>query len=199
MKKSLLLASLLMLSSTVLLANDAKKWFIGGEFGGMDIGTEKSSETHQNPFPNERDISKNTQATYEAIKFGKYHNNGRFYGFYGHQNTKDDITSDMFGAGFDYIFKDFGEIMPFVGLQASYVKSKIDNTDLKTLGIDSLSGINLGINTGMIFPVMDSVEIEVGLRLLELELQNSVTKGTTQYEVELDGGTQYYLGVNYKF
>ncbi len=103
------------------------------------------------------------------------------------------------GAGFDYIFKDFGEIMPFVGLQASYVKSKIDDTDLKDLGIDSLSGINLGINAGMIFPVMDSVEIEVGLRLLELELQNSVTKGTTQYEVELDGGTQYYLGVNYKF
>lgn len=194
MKKSLLLASLLMLSSTVLLANDAKKWFIGGEFGGMDIGAEKESGSLT-----EKEISKNTQATYEAIKFGKYHNNGRFYGFYGHQNTKDDITSDMFGAGFDYIFKDFGEIMPFVGLQASYVKSKIDNTDLKTLGIDSLSGINLGINTGMIFPVMDSVEIEVGLRLLELELQNSVTKGTTQYEIELDGGTQYYLGVNYKF
>ncbi|MBL0687073.1 MAG: hypothetical protein JJV94_04515 [Sulfurospirillum sp.] len=194
MKKSLLLASLLMLSSTVLLANDAKKWFIGGEFGGMDIGAEKESGSLT-----EKEISKNTQATYEAIKFGKYHNNGRFYGFYGHQNTKDDITSDMFGAGFDYIFKDFGEIMPFVGLQASYVKSKIDNTDLKTLGIDSLSGINLGINTGMIFPVMDSVEIEVGLRLLELELQNSVTKGTTQHEIELDGGTQYYLGVNYKF
>jgi len=78
MKKSVIVASLVLLgSSTLMMANDAMKdWFIGGEFGGMSMKIKVSATDGVTPF-NESDT---LDTTYETLKVGKYFDFGRVYG-----------------------------------------------------------------------------------------------------------------------
>ena len=202
MKKGLILASMLMLSSTVLVADSAKEWFIGGEFGGTNVNVNVKVSELTTGTNNSEDVS--YKPTYEAFKFGKYYKTGRLYGFYAHQNKKDETTADTIGIGYDYLFKNFGKVVPFVGAQAMYTKVKFgfenDNDRKKSNEINSRKGFGYGIGVGVIYPVTESVEVEAGIRYVktDIEYSETYTNGNSA-KIEIEDFTQYYLGVNYKF
>ena len=94
MKKSLVVASLLFISSSALVAAEMdNSWFVGGEFGGMNIDTKiKGSAVIPSESINISAEEKDTtKATYEALKIGKYFEYGRVYGSLAKQNEKDDF------------------------------------------------------------------------------------------------------------
>lgn len=197
MRKGLILASMLVLSSTVLVADDAKEWFVGGEFGEMNInvsatatlasGTSFSADGSHKP-------------TYVAIKFGRYYDSGRVYGFYAHQNKEDDVTANTFGVGYDYLFKNFEKVVPFIGIQAMYTKAKIDNDRIEFLKVDAPSGFGFGIGAGVMYPITESVEFEAGIRYVKSGIEDSATYANgNSLKIEMEDYTQYYLGLNYKF
>lgn len=198
MKKSLIVASLLLVSSSALVAADMdNSWFVGGEFGGMNMKT-KVTETILGVTDTSKDT---TNATYEAIKVGKYFEYGRVYGTLGKQNEKDNISSTSLGLGYDYLFRNKSEFTPFIGINASYTKGKIDDADLKLLSMDKPKGFNYGLEAGLVYAVAKSVELEVGVRYMLSNVEDtfSMASPAVSAKIETENVTQYYVGLNYKF
>jgi len=198
MKKSLVVASMLLLgTSTVLMAAESEnEWFVGGEFGGMSLST-KSSITIGTFSLSEKDT---LDTTYEAIKVGKYFDYGRVYGTLGYQNEKDDITSVHLGLAYDYMFRNKSAFTPFLGANISYTKATIDDEDIKTLSLDKPKGFNYGLEAGIVYALTKKVELEMGVRYMLSNLEDSETYAPSiSAKVESENITQYYLGLNYKF
>ena len=198
MKKSLIVASLLLVGSSVLVAAEMdNSWFVGGEFGAQKIKV-KATTT----ILGVTDTAKDTiDATYEGIKVGKYFEYGRVYGTLSKQNEKDDLSSVSLGLGYDYMFKNKSEFTPFLGLNASYTKAKVDDADVALLGMDKPKGFNYGIEAGVVYAVTKNVELELGARYMISNVEdkfNSVAPAVSA-KLESESSTQYYLGLNYKF
>jgi opacity protein-like surface antigen len=190
-----------------------KDWFIGAEFGGMGVDM-KASSSVSGPGGTISDAASDSYSpTYEAIKFGRYYDNGRFYGFYAHQNKKEDTSANTFGVGYDYLFNNFKKVVPFVGVQAMYTKAKIDGLEdevipgvgtLRLSELDSPSGFGFGIGAGIIYPLANNFEIEAGARYVKTNIEDDDSQSfaggvTGNIKVEVENYTQYYVGVNYRF
>ena len=206
MKKSLIVASLLLVGSSALVAADMdNSWFVGGEFGGMNIDTKiKGSlivpSASINIDVEEKDT---TKATYEALKVGKYFEYGRVYGTIGKQNKKDDFSSYSLGVGYDYMFKNKSDFTPFVGVNASYTKAKIDDEVIENFSLDKPKGFSYGIEAGFVYAATKNVELEMGVRYMKSNIDESfsISDGTNSanIKIEAENITQYYVGLNYKF
>jgi hypothetical protein len=206
MKRSLVVASFLMLSVSASFA-DSNEWFVGGEFGGMSIHG-KSSGSMDIHLPGGDIIeagstSSTLNTTYEAIKVGKYFEYGRIYGSFSYQNEKDDISSYSYGLGYDYLFRNKSDFTPFIGLNASYSKAKIDDDDAKVLSLDKPKGFNYGAEVGFLYAMSKNVELEIGARYMISNVDESFTydDGISKINVKMENDRiiQYYLGLNYKF
>ena len=206
MKVSLIVASLLLVGSSALVAAEMdNSWFVGGEFGAMNIDTKvKGSAVIPAESINISAEEKvTTKATYEALKVGKYFEYGRVYGTLGKQNKKDDFSSYSLGAGYDYMFKNKSDFTPFLGINASYTKAKIDDEVIKILSLDKPTGFNYGIEAGFVYAATKNVELEMGIRYMKSNIDDSfsISDGTNSanIKVEAENITQYYVGLNYKF
>ena len=198
MKKSFILMSLLLASSSVLVAGEMdNSWFIGGEFGAQNMKV-KSTATILGVTDSATDT---LDATYEAVKAGKYFEFGRVYGSLSKQNEKDDFTSYSFGLGYDYLFKNKSEFTPFVGVNASYTKGKVDIEDARTLSVDKPKGFNYGLEAGLLYSMAKNMELEFGIRYMISNVDDTFNMTTPAISLKLEGEniTQYYLGLNYKF
>lgn len=198
MKKSLVVASLLFIGSSALVAADIdNSWFVGGEFGAQNMSI-KASGTILGVSESDKDT---LNATYEALKVGKYFEYGRVSGSLSRQNEKDDFTSYTLGLSYDYLFKNKSEFTPFVGLNVSYTKGEIDDADAKSISIDKPKGFNYGVEAGLIYAMTKNVELEVGLRYLLSNADDAFSSTTPAIsaKIEAEHVTQYYLGLNYKF
>ena len=198
MKKSFILMSLLLASSSVLVAGEMdNSWFIGGEFGAQNMKV-KSTATILGVTDSATDT---LDATYEAVKAGKYFEFGRVYGSLSKQNEKDDFTSYSFGLGYDYLFKNKSEFTPFVGVNASYTKGKVDTEDARTLSLDKPKGFNYGLEAGLLYSMAKNMELEFGIRYMISNVDDTFNMTTPAISLKLEGEniTQYYLGLNYKF
>ena len=206
MKKSLIVASLLLVGSSALVAADMdNSWFVGGEFGAQKMKfTDTATATLAGVTASESETSK-LNATYEALKVGKYFEYGRVYGSLGKQNEKDDFSSYSLGLGYDYMFKNKSDFTPFLGVNASYTKGKIDDADLALMGMDKLKGFNYGIEAGIVYAATKNIELEIGARYMKSNVDSSGSDSVTyaptvvNAKIEADNVVQYYVGLNYKF
>lgn len=204
MKKSLIVASLLLVGSSALVAADMdNSWFVGGEFGAQKMKfTDTATATLAGVTASESETSK-LNATYEALKVGKYFEYGRVYGSLGKQNEKDDFSSYSLGLGYDYMFKNKSDFTPFLGVNASYTKGKIDDADLALMGMDKLKGFNYGIEAGIVYAATKNIELEIGARYMKSNVDSSfsISDGVNSFNAKIEGDNiiQYYLGLNYKF
>ena len=206
MKKSLVVASLLFIGSSALVAAEMdNSWFVGGEFGGMNIDTKiKGSAVIPSESINISGEEKDTtKATYEALKVGKYFEYGRVYGTIGKQNKKDDFSSYSLGVGYDYMFKNKSDFTPFLGVNASYTKAKIDDEVIEILSLDKPKGFSYGIEAGFVYAATKNVELEMGVRYMKSNIDESFSfsdgTNSANIKIEAENITQYYLGLNYKF
>ncbi|NCD12818.1 MAG: porin family protein [Epsilonproteobacteria bacterium] len=194
MKRSLVVASLLLcVGSSVLVADESRNWFVGGEFGGM----RSKSEAKVSGVGSESD---HLNSSYESLKFGKYFDFGRIYGFVSHQNKKDDTYSNTFGLGYDYLFKTTTAFTPFVGATLGYTKVKIDDEDIKDMGMDSPKGLTYGLNVGTLYAFNKNLDFEVGARYLKHNnIDEKFNLGPVSAKLEIKDSIQYYIGLNYNF
>jgi opacity protein-like surface antigen len=197
MKKSIIVASLVLLGSTSLvMANDAMKdWFIGGEFGGMGMKIKTSGTDGTTPF-NESDT---LDTSYETLKMGKYFDFGRVYGAFSLQNKKDSVSSHSLGVGYDYLIENQSDFTPFVGVNIGYTKADIGIAILKTAGLDKPDGFYYGVGAGVLYPVADNLEVELGARYVGTSVDDNWAVAPASIKVEAESFTQYYIGLNYRF
>ena len=192
MKKSLIVASLLLVGSSALVAADMdNSWFVGGEFGAMNIKAKASASDGTTAVSATDTIN----ATYEAIKIGKYFEYGRIYGAISRQNSKDDFSSNNFGIGYDYLFKNKSEFTPFLGANVMYTKGKTKDVPLT----DAPTGLNYGVEAGILYAITKNTELELGARYLVSNVDDSISAGAAYAKIEGKNITQYYVGLNYKF
>ena len=193
MKKSLVLSSLLMISGSALMAADlGNNWFMGAELGGMSIKVNSSATTGGTTVSETDTIN----ATYEALKIGKYFDNSRVYGLIDYQNKKDDFSSWTMGIGYDYLIKNSTSVTPFIGVNVSYIKGSIDGLPI----IDKPSGFAAGLEAGLIYALGKNYEMEMGMRYMNVNnVKDSISVTGASAEIKGKTATQYYLGLNYKF
>lgn len=193
MKKSIVLASMLMMSGSALLAAElGNGWFMGAEFGGMDIkvkGTATLGATSES-------ATDTINATYESLKIGKYFESSRVYTTLSYQNEKDDFSSWSVGLGYDYLIKNTSSITPFVGINASYITGKVDGMPI----LDKPSGFAAGVEAGLIYALTKNTEMEVGVRYMNVSnVEDSASIPGASAKLEGKTAAQYYLGLNYRF
>ena len=177
MKKSFILASILALSSTTLMAVDAKNnWFTGLEAGktkhkysASALGTSISGD--------ESDSS-------VTLKIGKYLGSlGRIYGGYTAYNTDDNIDISSYSLGYDYLIYNNSNFTPFVGLNVGNVnyeekglQASIAGSGL-TVNKDTIdiSGVYYGVEVGALYEASKNLDIEIGIRLAKTTGNDAVT------------------------
>ncbi|MFK5938890.1 MAG: hypothetical protein QM497_10900 [Sulfurimonas sp.] len=123
MKKSLVLASLLLMGSTAAMAGKVGDTTIGAEFGAMHTSSTATATNLTSGANASESGSDNT--TYEAIKLENYFDYGRVGLTLGHGNSKDGVDSNYIGMSYDYMFYNESKITPFVGASLS-VSTKSD-------------------------------------------------------------------------
>lgn len=195
MKKSLVVASFLMLSGSAIFA-DSNPWFVGGEFGGMNMKYKTAGTYNGDSW----DYSDRINSTYEAIKIGKYFDYGRIYSSVMRQNKKDYFSSWSLGLGYDYLFKNSSSFTPFIGLNALYTKGKDHFSGAIDNDLDSPKGFSYGAEVGLIYALTSHVDFEIGTRYMDSSnVDDSAVNGANHGTFDGKTTLQYYFGVNYKF
>lgn len=196
MKKSLLVASLLVVSTSLMAADSKESWFVGGEFGGMNMKYGFDGRLGASTL----NFSDTVYASYESVKIGKYFEYGRVYGSLVRQNEKDDFSSWSVGLGYDYLFKNTSAYTPFIGINGLYTKGK-DETNFATLyNLKHPEGFSYGVEAGLIYALTSNVDFETGVRYMNnKDVQESRRAGADYGTFEGKKTLQYYLGVNYRF
>ncbi|MCD8477067.1 MAG: porin family protein [Sulfurospirillum sp.] len=192
MKKSIVAASLLMMGSALMAADMGNGWFMGTEFGGMDIKMKATASSGGTT----ASITDTMNTTYESIKIGKYFDNSRIYTALNYQNKKDDFSSWSWGLGYDYLIKNSSSITPFIGANVSYIKGKVDDMPV----LDKPAGFAAGVEAGLIYALSPKAELEAGIRYMNISnVEDSGSISGVSVKLEGKTATQYYLGINYKF
>lgn len=196
MRKSLLVVSLLFMGTSLMAADTKDSWFVGGEFGGMNMkygfdGRQGASTLN---------FSDTIHASYESIKIGKYFEYGRVYSSLVRQNEKDDFSSWSVGLGYDYLFKNTSGYTPFIGINGLYTEGKDKTNFANTYNLNDPKGFSYGVETGVIYAMTSNVDLEIGARYMNSEDVEESRRSGADYGIFKGKQTlQYYLGLNYKF
>ena len=192
MRKSIVVASLVMMGSALMAADMGNGWFMGTEFGGMDIKMKATASSGGTT----ASVTDTMNTTYESIKIGKYFDNNRIYTALNYQNKKDDFSSWTWGLGYDYLIKNSSSITPFIGANVSYIKGKVDDMPV----LDKPAGFAAGVEAGFIYALSSKTELEAGIRYMNISnVEDSASISGVSVKLEGKTATQYYLGINYKF
>ncbi|MEZ7935354.1 MAG: opacity family porin [Sulfurospirillum sp.] len=195
MKKNWVVASLLLLGSSAIFA-DQNPWFVGGEFGGMNMKYKFESQISGTPY----NFGDTVHATYESFKVGKYFDYGRIYGSVIRQNKEDNFSSWSGGLAYDYLFRNSTSITPFIGINGMYSKGKDETQFAKTNDFVHQKGFSYGAEAGVIFTVTTHIDLEIGTRYMDSsDFGKSRSNGADFGEFKGKDIFQYYVGIDYKF
>jgi len=157
MKKSLVLASLLLMGTTAAMAGKVGDTIVGAEFGAMHTSSTATATNLTNGTSASESDSDNT--TYEALKVGKYFEFGRVGATLGHGNSKDGVDSNYIGLSYDYMFYNESKITPFVGASLSYAKATAEGDGFS---VDETE-VNYGAELGLTYDISNNIELNLAL------------------------------------
>jgi opacity protein-like surface antigen len=212
--KSFILSALLGLSTSLVAADSIKLTpFIGLDVNSINLDNIDNTykEVGSTPEQGKFDSGKDTSL---GFKIGSYINDSqRIYISY--LSAKDNILNDNeyithdleynIALNYDYIFTNlnFYDLKPYVGLNIGYSKLSLStattDTDFSS-GLDD-SSINYGLQTGLIYPINNNFDLELGIAYTKLGLSNDAifANKPATFEWELDHMMKYSFGVSYKF
>lgn len=177
-KKSLIIASLFLVSATSAIAAQVGDSIVGVELGGMYTNTSGSSSNSNNTI-------------YEAIKVGHYFTYGRAGMAVGHGNSHNGLETNYLGGLYDYMFYNDTKFTPFVGAVLAYSKSTIKDPNFTV----NATGFSYGPDAGLTYEINREFDLEIGARYLA----SNISGNDAQTIVDIDNITQYYVGLNYAF
>jgi opacity protein-like surface antigen len=196
MKKSLIVAGLLLAGST-LLADDANKLFIGiGTSVGTGEGTVEVSG-----------IGVSVDADYDSIPLTLGYitsSEDRFKISYQkinaeHKALGETLKDKYSGFDFDYDWTiqswKTNKVLPYVGVGIGFYK--MENTADMFVDNEDLKGISYNLNAGILYQSVDKFEVELGYKFKHIKWQD-IKYSYYTIGVEDDIGS-LYLGLNYKF
>ena len=178
MKKSLILAGLLLVSTSGLMASDSG-FYVGIDIGNNDFNIESKTPGY---------IVEVSDAGSQTLKIGYcLDKNNRAAIFYQHTNGS---SSGIYGAGYDYLIGK-NNLKPFVGVLAGYGD------------IVSQKGNFYGVQAGLNYAFNDNFSAEIGYRYLKANMDDTVidtsVNPNVNVDMELDLIKNWFAGVNYKF
>lgn len=184
MKKSILLAAILLIGSTNVMA--AK---VGEQGIGIELGLLKSdAESRVNGVTYDADLD----TTYEALRYGKYYDFGRIGASVGIMNEDQGTDGKFVGLSYDYMFYNDSQIVPFVGASLAYSWNEA-NYDIEH------NGFLYGVEAGVVYELSKELDLEVGARYSKSSVDGSKTISGAVVNIEADSTMQYYFAVGYKF
>lgn len=187
MKKSLLLASLLLIGSTNIMAAKVGEVGVGLEYGVLN----SDAVSRTNGVSADGDLD----TTFQALRIGKYYDYGRLGASIGTVNKDAGTDGQFIGVSYDYMFYNDGKIIPFVGLTAAYSWNEWEGSGIS---IDH-DGLQYGVEAGIVYELSGTIDLELGGRYLESNVDGTKTVGATTIELDVDSAVQYYISIGYKF
>jgi hypothetical protein len=204
MKKSLVVAALLLASSSVFAAetSDAGKWFVGigmTNGGGTETGTLTGGGVS---FTGEFDFdSKSVPLT---IGYITNSNNRAKLTFQTIKADWDNGGSDKFSGmdfDFDWTIESWktNNILPYAGIGIGVYT--FEDTAQYYADNEDLRGVALNMNAGILYQANNNLEFEAGYKYKSITWEESYYySGSTRVNLELDEKiSSLYLGLNYKF
>jgi len=67
------------------------------------------------------------------------------------------------------------------------------------VGLDKPDGFYYGIGAGVLYPVTNKLELEIGARYMGTSVDDNWAITPASVKVEAESFTQYYIGLNYNF
>lgn len=184
MKKTVVMASLMLLVGSSAFAGKPGDIVGGFEFGGL----KSDASSSVNGVKADGDLS----TTYEAIRVGKYYDFGRIGANAGLMNKDNGTDGKFMGVSYDYMFYNKSQLTPFIGASLSYSWNEA-NYDIKH------DGWEFGPEIGIVYDLSNQVELELGVRYLKTNIDGSKNVLGNDVKVDVDSVVQYYIGIGYKF
>ena len=194
MKKSLILAGLLLVSTSGLMASDSG-FYVGIDIGNTDIDGKYSLTIPSSPqfYEFNDNGSFNDDGGSQTLKVGYYMDkNSRVYASY--QNIRVE-GGDAYsaGLGYDYLIGD-NALKPFIGVLGGYTSIKDDEgTDENT------KGMYYGVQAGLNYAVNQNISLEAGYRYMKANIDSTFVDSDGVNTVEVDTIKNWFIGANYKF
>jgi|GEM_PF-1934672 len=197
LKKSLIVASLLLASSSVM----ASDYFVGVNLlksnasanvsGTMNIGGTIYSVVENTPSDNNLNF-----------KFGMIDNSNRYTISTGTKLKDKGTEYSSIAISYDYLFEKNDIYTPFIGV--SFGKGKLKD---ELFGNHNVT--EYGVQTGVIIDIENNFEFEAGVSYTKLSCDTTATNKSGTYQgntftnmngsLDIKSATGLYIGINYKF
>ena len=177
-KKSLIVASLLLATSSVLADNT---------FIGLDLGKSKGTATVS--YQGYSKTSSGDKTSSFSLKAGKIYSDHRIYGKYTDVD-EDDGSSTALTGHYDKFLSTDGKVKPFIGGAFGYVSIKADDNSY------DISGLTYGITLGAVAEITKQASIEIGYDYMLSSASDTLDNGD---KIELDKYDNLHIGINIKF
>ena len=199
MKKSLVMASLLALGTSIMAVEVQPFVGIGAEIATLDYkgsGSVPLAGYNESYSDDDSDtglklkvgaiLDKNHRL---SISHAKFSNNGA------------DVKILL--ANYDYLFPINEQFKLYAGAHAGQAKYEQNiGTDIGNIGID-MSGLVYGLQVGTLYDITKNVEFEVGLAYSKFNVDDTINGNYSgvgySLKTEMDKATSLYVGINYKF
>jgi len=189
-KSKFLIGSLLAISTASFVSTATAAEVKTGYFVGVEIGSTSFDQHITSTYGYDETVS--DSGGFRAIKGGMYlAENGRGYASIGTVSI-DEGSYNIYEVGYDYLWYNNSNFIPFAGAALGYESMSFDDSDL-----DTISGITYGVELGAQYAMNESVDFEFGYKIKFNSNDVELFDGDVTYALENE--SNWYLGVNYNF
>lgn len=199
MKKSIVVASLLILGTSSFASQVKDDWFIGVQAGSSTYEVDVKADIGYAGLYNE-DYIEDDQG-YISFRAGKYFKYGRVYVNYDYYDAKSYMDLNYFGAGYDYLFYNSTKFTPYIGASVGYMQMEVDgfmNEDNNKRSID-ISSVTYGFNIGAIYEINKNFDIEISASYRAMDEEDDLVYSGNKIRYTSEDVAQIGVGFNYNF